>query len=87
MTSKWITIVEFCVFILTAAIYFIVAHKSRDTKNSKLAQILLLYANIAVLGFCKRLSATIVFVFVAAVVLFNLNKAKKNERRNKGYSS
>jgi hypothetical protein len=83
MSSKWITIFEVCLFALTAASYFIVAHKSKNTKGGKWAQILLIYANIGVLGVCRKLSAAMVFVFVAAVVLFNLNKAKRNERRNK----
>lgn len=87
MSSKWITILEMCLFVLTASAYFIVAHKAKNTKSGKWAQILLIYANIGVLGMCRKLSAAMVFVFVAAVVLFNLNKAKRNERRNKGFIS
>ncbi len=84
MSSKWVTILEMCLFIITASCYFIAAHKLKDTKSGKWAQVLLIYANIGVLSFCRKLSALMVFVFVAAVVLFNLNKAKRNERRNKG---
>lgn len=84
MSSKWITIIEACVFCITAVLYFIVSHKGKDTKSNKWAQILLIYANIGVFWISKRLSAVVFFAFVAAVVLFNLNKAKRNERRNKG---
>lgn len=87
MSSKWITILEAVAFCVTALLYFIVSIKGNNTKGNKWAQILLIYANIVVFWISKRLSTAIFFVFVAAVVIFNLNKAKKNERRNKGYSS
>lgn len=87
MSSKWLTIIEAVAFCLTAVLYFVISCKSKDSKNGKLAQIILIYANIGVFWISKRLSAIVFFAFVAAVVLFNLNKAKRNERRNKGLIS
>lgn len=85
MSNKWLTIIQGGSFIIMAALYFYAASGKKNCKKIKMAEILLLYANTFVFAFSKMLSSAVFFIFIAAVVLFNIDKVKRNERRNKGY--
>ena len=80
-------IMQICIFVMLTAAYFLLENYKLSTKWKGITQVAFLYGVTLLFFFTKFIETITWFIIVGGIMLFNILKSYRNERRIKGFNS
>jgi hypothetical protein len=80
-------IMQICIFAMLTAAYFLLDNYRLSTKWKRITHVAFLYGVTLLFFFTRFIEAITWFIIVGGIMLFNILKSYRNERRIKGFNS